>query len=337
MKISNIKHILIHCTFNIGDVILTLPLAGILKEHYPNVKISFLGYQYTRDIAEQSSYVDAFYSWDEIVLMKKEEAIAYIQSLAFDVVIHESPNKTIAKLMKEAGIRYRIGTSHRLYHWLTCNQWVRLSRKKSQTHESQTNLKLLKPFGIEANDELRYLHDRMGLKSAQPLPPHLQSILKPNVFHLIVHPFSNKHAREWPPSHFNALIKQLPQDKIQVIVTGSKKESAEIREKITVDCSDVTDISGQLTLAELIQLIAHVDGLVTNATGPLHIAAAYNIHALGLYPVLILNRWAPIGKKAEYITSDPHCDAPMCRGKYDCYCMESITVAQVEQKILAWL
>ncbi len=337
MSIQNAKHILIHCTFNIGDVILTLPLAGILKQHLPHVKISFLGYEYTRDIAEQSSHVDAFYSWDDFARMTQSDAIAKIKTLAFDVVIHESPNKVIAQLMKKAGIPIRIGTSHRVYHWFTCNKWVCLSRKKSNSHEAQTSLKLLKPFHIPINDDLMFLHERMGFKKVEPLSPQLQSILKPDRFNLIVHPFSNKHALEWPPKLFNALIQQLPQDKIHVIVTGSKKESDEIAHIVMPGCEYATNLSGQLSLKELIQFIAHADGLVTNATGPLHIAAAFGIHALGLYPVLIVDRWKPIGKKAEYIASDPKCNAPTCFDKMDCRCMESITVDQVKAGIMRWV
>jgi ADP-heptose:LPS heptosyltransferase len=216
---------------------------------------------------------------------------------------------------------------------------VRFSRRKSELHEAQLNLNLLKPFNIALNDDLNYLHDRMGLRPADPLPAHLRSILQPNKFNLIVHPFSNGHAREWPISHFIALINQLPRDKIHVIISGSQKESEAIQNKMMTQCSDVTDISGRCDLHEFIQLIAHADGLIANSTGPLHLAAVFNIHALGLYPItkgIDPNRWAPIGKKAEFLTVDPNCNAPSCRDINDCVCMESITVEMVKNKVLGW-
>lgn len=335
----NVKHILISRVDNIGDVILTLPLAGILKQYFPNVKITFLAREYVRSIVAHCAYVDAFYSWDALSAMSQSDAVEQIKSHAFDVVIHVLPKKQIGMLMRKAYVPYRIGPSSRFYYWLTCNKLVRFSRRKSELHEAQLNLNLLKPFNIALNDDLNYLHDRMGLRPADPLPAHLRSILQPNKFNLIVHPFSNGHAREWPISHFIALINQLPRDKIHVIISGSQKESEAIQNKMMTQCSDVTDISGRCDLHEFIQLIAHADGLIANSTGPLHLAAVFNIHALGLYPItkgIDPNRWAPIGKKAEFLTVDPNCNAPSCRDINDCVCMESITVEMVKNKVLGW-
>ena len=45
----------------------------------------------------------------------------------------------------------------------------------------------------------------------------------------------------------------------------------------------VTDLTGQLSLSQLVELIAHCDGLVAASTGPLHLAAAFGIRAVGLY------------------------------------------------------
>lgn len=337
---KKVKHILISRVDNIGDVILTLPLAGILKQYFPNVKITFLAREYVRAIIERSAYVDAFYGWDALSAMDQSDAIEQIRSHAFDVVIHVLPKKQIGILMKKAHVPYRIGPSSRFYYWLTCNELVRFSRRKSDLHEAQLNLNLLRPFNIELSNDLNYLHDRMGLKPVEPLPLHLQSILKPDKFNLIIHPFSNGHTREWPISHFIALINQLPRDKIHVIISGSQKESEAIQKGIMTQCPDVTNISGMCNLREFIQLIGHADGLLANSTGPLHIAAVFNIHTLGLYPItkgIDPNRWAPIGKKVEYLTADPKCDAPSCRDKNDCVCMESITVEMVKDRIMSWL
>jgi ADP-heptose:LPS heptosyltransferase len=50
MAKSDPKKIVISRTDSIGDVVLTLPLAGILKEKYPKAKIIFLGNTYTKPI-----------------------------------------------------------------------------------------------------------------------------------------------------------------------------------------------------------------------------------------------------------------------------------------------
>lgn len=340
IKKNDIKHILICRADNIGDVILTLPMAGILKKNFPHVKISFLAREYVRDIVECCQHIDEFISWDALTQMPRVDAIAFLKAKKIDAVIHAFAKKEIAVLMKDAGIHYRVGTSHRIYHWWTCNERVNFSRKKSNLHEAQLNLKLLQAFQIPVNDDLNYLNEMMGLVCDKPLPLHFEKIISKDRFNLIVHPFTNGNTREWPLSHFNALIRQLPVDQFNVIITGSAKENAQIQDRMMSQCAGAVSVAGQCSLAELIQLMVHCDGLVANATGPLHLAAALGIHALGLFPAtkgIDINRWGPIGKKAEYLIADPNCNTPRCREKHDCFCMESIPVLQVKNKVMAWL
>ena len=222
---EKIKHIVISRTDNIGDVILTLPIATILKEHFPDVKITFLAREYVRAVVEHCDHVDAFLSWDALSCASEMDAVAQIQAQSIDAVIHAFPKKIIAQLMKRAKIKYRIGTTRRLYHWLTCNERVNFTRAKSTLHEAQLNCQLLKPFQISSEYSLEMLRDKIALRCEETVPLHLQAAMDPNRFNLIVHPFTNGNTREWPVSHFISLIRQLPADRFNVILTGSKKES----------------------------------------------------------------------------------------------------------------
>src|SRR3989338_1341152 len=333
---EKIKHIVISRTDNIGDVILTLPIATILKEHFPDVKITFLAREYVRAVVEHCDHVDAFLSWDALSCASEMDAVAQIQAQSIDAVIHAFPKKIIAQLMKRAKIKYRIGTTRRLYHWLTCNERVNFTRARSTLHEAQLNCQLLKPFQISSEYSLEMLRDKIALRCEETVPLHLQAAMDPNRFNLIVHPFTNGNTREWPVSHFIALIRQLPADRFNVILTGSKKESEIIQNRIVSQCPDVKNVAGQCSLDELLILISHSDGLIANSTGPLHIAAGLGVYALGLFPMtkgMDVGRWGPLGKKAEVICANSQCQSPQCRGKQDCFCMESITVEQVKNKI----
>ena len=336
---NNVKHILISRTDNIGYVILTLPMAGILKHYFPDVKITFLGREYVRAITDHCAYIDDFLDWDLLSQMKESDAVTKIKSYAFDAAIHVFPKKQIGILMKKAKVPYRIGPSSRFYYWMTCNKRVYFSRKKSDLHEAQLNLNLLKPFNIELNNDLKYLREMTGFSCKEPLPSHLQSVLAPNKFNLIIHPFTNGHTREWSVSHFIQLINELPVEKFNIIITGSKKENEIIQEKIMPHCSHAINFAGKCSLNEFIQFIAHADGLIANSTGPMHIAAVLGIHTLGLFPItkgIDINRWAPLGEKAEVITANANCQKPTCVAVNDCFCMESITVEQVKNVIVRW-
>jgi hypothetical protein len=53
-----VKRIIISRTDNLGDVILTLPMAGILKSEIPGCYILFLGKKYTKPLVDACEHVD---------------------------------------------------------------------------------------------------------------------------------------------------------------------------------------------------------------------------------------------------------------------------------------
>ena len=77
---SATENIIISRIDGIGDVVLTLPVAGLLKKLKPNSKIFFLGRSYTKAIIDSCEHIDVFLNWDEIINMAPIKRIEYIQS-----------------------------------------------------------------------------------------------------------------------------------------------------------------------------------------------------------------------------------------------------------------
>jgi heptosyltransferase III len=321
-----IHHILISRIDAIGDVVLTLPMCGYLKLIFPHSKVSFLGRTYTKPVVSACTAVDSFINYDEIKRLPEDEQVNYFKNEKIDTILHVFPNKAVALLAKRAGIKTRIGTTNRIYHWITCNQLVLLSRKNSDLHEAQLNLILLEAFGFDQTPSLHDIADHYNFKPATQLPSHLKELLSDKKFNLILHPKSHGSGKEWSIVNFSNLIAQLPGDKFNLIITGSEKEKHLIEEWISALPKHVIDLTGKMSLDELISFIFNADGLLASGTGPLHLAAASGIHALGLFPPsrpIHPGRWAPLGKKAEYLES-----------KSDD--LDDISVDMVCEKINSW-
>lgn len=60
------SRIIVSRTDNVGDVVLALPMVGILREHLPSSDILFLGRSYTRAVIESCEHVDGFLNWDDV-------------------------------------------------------------------------------------------------------------------------------------------------------------------------------------------------------------------------------------------------------------------------------
>lgn len=328
--------IIISRTDSIGDVVLTLPMAGALKEINPGCKIIFLGRDYTRDVVSLSKYVDEFASWDDVRGLTIQEKVKWIKNLNADVIIHVFPRPDIARISKSAKIPVRIGASGRLYHYLNCNKIVPLSRKNSDLHEAQLNFKLLKPFSDRlVLPSIEKIAGYYGIVPDKKSNKKIDKLIDQTRFNLILHPKSKGSAREWPMEHYSELISLLPKEKFKIFVTGTTEEGQLIKSFLQENKDQMTDLTGRFSLTELIDFIQKCDGLVAASTGPLHLAAALGKLAVGLYPPIQPmhpGRWAPIGQNAYYLVTNKKCSD--CRKSLNCRCMNEILPQQVANLIV---
>ncbi|MBC8084253.1 MAG: glycosyl transferase family 9, partial [Hymenobacter sp.] len=141
---------LVSRTDAIGDVVLTLPVCGRLKQLFPACRVVLVGRTYTQAVAEACPWVDDFLNFDELSALPQAAQIRALLARQADAILHVFPNRLLARLARLAGIPVRIGTRNRAFHWLTCNRLVALSRRHSPLHEAQLNLQLLLPLHAEA-------------------------------------------------------------------------------------------------------------------------------------------------------------------------------------------
>lgn len=335
-RISDPKRIIISRTDAIGDVILTLPMAGILKEKFPSCKLLFMGRSYTKPVVSLSCFVDEFINYNDFE--KANDKPAFLRNYNADTIIHVFPRKDMAVAARKAGISYRIGTSHRLYHWLNCNYRLNIGRKNSNLHEAQLNLALLSPFGMNTQMEKEVIHRYFGFINVKPLPDKLKTLLDMGKINLILHPKSNLSAREWGLENFASLISLLPEDRFQIFITGSPDEKPLLKDWIRRLPSHVMDVTGSMSLDELISFISSCDGLVAASTGPLHIAAALNRYAIGIFPPIRPmhpGRWAPLGEHASFFVDEKLCHSCKNSPKH-CSCMHQVSPLSVVSEILNW-
>ena len=330
------KRVIISRADSIGDVMLTFPMAGFLKERFPGCHLIFLGRSYTRPVIEACEHVDEFMNWDEISGKSLGEQAEALKATKANAILHVFPKKEIGMAAKEAGITLRVGTARRVHHLFTCNRRLNFTRKRSDLHESQLNFKLLEPFGLRKVPPLSEIKNYYGFESRVSLAEEYRSLLSGEQFNLILHPKSKGSATEWGLRNFDHLIELLPEDTFRIFITGTQEERKQMDKKLPFAKENVYDLAGKLSLEELIGFIDQSDGLVASSTGPLHIAAALGKHAIGLYspkrPVHP-GRWAPLGEHAQALVFDENCEK--CRRGKACGCIRQITPEKIVRLLSA--
>ncbi len=326
------KRVIVSRTDNLGDVILTLPLLGYLKATMPEIRIYFVGKKYTHAVIDKCIHVDKLLDREEVL---RDPSI--LQGINADSILFIYPDRELAKLSKKLGIKRRVATGHRWFNWMYCNYRVDFSRIRSRLHESQLNFKLLSPFKMFWDFDLKEIADFYGL--VPPLNSH-NGYLSTTHFNLIIHPKSKGSAREWHMENYFELVQSLPADRYKIFITGLKEEGELMRKEKPelFQLPQVTDLTGKLSLDDLMSFISQADGLVACSTGVLHLASALGKFALGLYsPMKPIHpgRWMPIGKNSSYLVINKNCSN--CRRTKECQCVNDITVEQVRERIEMFL
>jgi ADP-heptose:LPS heptosyltransferase len=325
-------HILICRNDNIGDVVLTLPLAGYLRKLFPHARIGFLVRSYAAPMVRCCKALDYVVEVEQLGDVADE-----LKRSDIDTIIFAKPDKRLAQAAKQAGIRRRVGTSHRWFHWLTCNRLAHFSRVRSSLHEAQLNFKLLKPLGIDHIPSLQEIASLYQLEApAHPgLPP-----MRRDELNIAIHPKSNGNGREWPIAHYLALARALrKQGKTKLWITGSEREGEWIAQHAPelIGMPNVKNVCGRFGLDELTAFIHACDGLIASGTGPMHLSAALGQRTLGLFPPMKPidpGRWGALGARAQVLVKPTGCKA--CPTPSDCACMRNIKPEDVAEVVSMW-
>lgn len=332
------KNILIIRTDRIGDVVLSLPLARIIKQHYPKTKVTFLVRSYTKALVENNHFID------EVLILKEEstkillaENVKQLKQKNFDTAIVVYPTFKIALITFLSGIKYRVGSGYRVYSFLF-NQKVYEHRKDAVKHELEYNLSLLSQLGINhigGTNNVSFDLD-VNNRSLNKVERLLGSLgINNKEKFVIIHPGSGGSAVDLPIEKFSELIKLLSEKKVKIVLTGSESEK-EICNKLVLN-EFVFNLAGQLNLEELIALISKCSVLVANSTGPIHIAAALDKYTFGFYPkvkVCSAKRWGPYTEKKFIYEPEIECNNCTVEQCVELNCMNSINVVRVYNDLI---
>lgn len=108
-------------------------------------------------------------------------------------------------------------------------------------------------------------------------------------------PGANGPARRWPIERFEELVRRLSGSNARTLVFGSDADVALTRQVAAKAGERVIDLGGRTSLIELAGALLSCDLLVTNDTGPMHLAAALGVPLLVLEGPANVNQTRPLG------------------------------------------
>jgi heptosyltransferase-2 len=149
----------------------------------------------------------------------------------------------------------------------------------------------------------------------------------------------NSRAKRWPTERYAALADRLINELgAQVLLVGSNAETEISLEVSSQMCNQPLTLTGQTDLAELVATLGLVDLLVTNDTGPAHIASALGRPTLVIFGPTNPLTTRPFSPFGEIVRQPPDCAPCMLRDcPIDHRCMTAITPDEVFERARALL
>ncbi|MBI3601599.1 MAG: glycosyltransferase family 9 protein [Candidatus Omnitrophica bacterium] len=300
-------NILIVRTDRIGDVILTTPAIKALRKSYPMARISVLVAASTQDLVRGNPYLDEI--WLDERSGRHKGWIGFLQ-LARDIrrpqfdavfIFHTKRRYNLACFL--AGVPVRIGYKNEKYGFLLTSG-IKDIRFQGKRHEAEYCLDVLKTVGIEDADLDFFVPTD---KQAENWATHWltsNGLSRDEI--IAVHAGASDPAKCWPSERFADLINSLHQrTNCKIVLIGSLQTKA-LSLQITQLCQSAPlDLTGQTSLAQTVSLLRRCRLLISNDSGPVHIAAAVGIGVISLFmrdqPGINPKRWRPLSDKSVYL------------------------------------
>lgn len=332
----------------IGDVLMSTPAIRAVKDSHPDRRITLLTSPSGAEIASLVPEIDQVMVYDAPWMKatapraNSQPELAMVEQLRqanFDAVIiftvfSQNPLPS-AFLCYLADIPLRLAHCHENPYQLLTN-WV-LDPEPSQgiRHEVRRQLDLVATVGCHTNDERMSLAvpalDRNDVLAQ--LNPLGVDVEQPWV---VLHPGATAASRRYPAQRFAEVARRLVLDaNIQVVFTGLESERSLI-EGIQFQMEAPSQaLINCLSLSQMAALIAIAPLLISNNTGPAHIAAAVGTPVVDLYALTNPQHtpWMVSHRVLFHDVPCKFCYKSVCpEGHHDC--LSQVTPSDVVRAVL---
>lgn len=340
------RNILVHCLINIGDVLMSTSALALLKEIYPQAKITMMVKPAAAPIVQNNPVVDEVIIFDytpkKTSLKKMFHFLQLIRSRKFDLSISLDGKSRPAYLTFLAGIPRRVGPSGIFggkSKALKIFTDVIQTPNYLEVHQTQVLQSIVRGFTGYKGTAQPVMARIMPENEA--VADNLLAELVPKRYQIALCVKGTFPLKDWPAARFAQLVDQLAvQQDSAFFIIGAPADKAYADRVITQATTPVANFCGRTSLVDLAALLTKADLFITVDTGAMHIGATTGVPLVALFGCTTPINVAPCSATATIIAHKFPCNpchypADSCPHQFQC--MDSITVAEVLQAATAQL
>jgi ADP-heptose:LPS heptosyltransferase len=299
----------------LGDMLCAVPLLRGLRATFPNAHVTLVASPVNIEVMQHNRYLDEIILFDKKrfltpFMIRPLRVLGFLRDLRrrrFDFAIVPatvSTSVTSDLLAYASGAPTRLGAGSidakenpsRLFFTLRVPlDW----RLEPHRHQVLRHLDIASRLGVRAED----LSTEITLTDQERLEGREQLGMswKPGEIGIALHPGAGKVPNRWPAWCFASVANILVREfHARLFITCGPMDDDPVDSmvsKLTVPC---TLIKGK-DIRTVAAMLSHLQLVVTNDTGIMHVAAAVKVPVLSLFGPTDPRQWAPIGSEHRYI------------------------------------
>ncbi|MDD5155233.1 MAG: glycosyltransferase family 9 protein, partial [Candidatus Omnitrophica bacterium] len=293
---ADIKKVLFITLSNIGDSILTLPALDLLKDKFPQAKITVMVGARPRQIFQDNPAADKVIVYNKRSSLKEKTALLWsLRKENFDVVI-DLRNSLLGLLITA---RYKISPFPRIPKNIMHMKDRHLHRVKE----------LMSKLGIPADLK----PPRRSLYISPQDENYVRNILKDNDIAekdkiAVISAGARSDTKRWQPDKFLELVPKLVGEfGLKIVLVGDSDDIPASR-YIASKCEfPVLDLAGKTSIGQLAFLLKRSSLVVSNDSAVMHIASYLDVPTVAMFGISDERRYGPWSELSVAVKKDIHC------------------------------
>ncbi|VAX21636.1 ADP-heptose--lipooligosaccharide heptosyltransferase II [hydrothermal vent metagenome] len=293
-----------------GDIVHTFPLVHAIKTGFPDSTVEWVVSDGYVDLARLSPYVDRVIAfrrkrwagwWRPGVMRELYQFARKIREREYDAVIDlqgllRSGLVTFAaRARKKIGFSYAREGAHFFYN-------DKIVASDQNVHAIDRYMSSLPKIGIEKSGKVEY-----GVRIPEEEMEWVKSAL-PSEPYVVINPNARWRTKRWPIEKFGMVMANLNErEGLRCVITGGPDDVERGERLARLTGSFATDLTNSGGFPRLAAIIAGSVGMITNDSGPMHLAVALNRPVIAIFGPTDPEKTGPYGEGHQVVKADVEC------------------------------
>ena len=335
------QKILIIKPSSLGDIVHSLPFLNAIRDRFPKSEIHWVVAKGLEGLLEGHPMISKLWiinkdNWKKIKNIKGtvselKDLFKSLKKEKFDIVVDLQGLLRSGVLAAATGAPVRIGFNEaregsRIFY-------THRVKGGKDIHAVDRYLKIAKFLGCDASDvkfpfPLSFSFPLSAI-APQANSPEAGSFQLPKEYAVFV-PGARWRTKKWPCERFGELASILP---VKTLVVGGKSD-IDISNRVAEGSKGkAVSVAGMTSIKELIDIMRKAKFVVSNDSGPMHIAAALGVPVFAIFGPTNPLRTGPYGKGHTIIRKELKCSPCYKKTCKDVRCMDAVSVKEVAEII----